>query len=252
MYQLYWPERKDDHMNMNNAAPQRLYLMQVAAIPQRNLPFVCYLVQTGDGTNILIDSGLPVEMQPPPGMPMPIIGKDVLEQLAQLGLQAEDIDLLICTHFDGDHSGHHAAFTNAELIVQRQHYELARSGHQRFAGTRSQWDHPSLRYRLVDGDTQLLPGLELIETSGHVPGHQSVLVRLPETGPVLLAIDAVTVQRFFTPERERSPMDMDMEALRASTRKLLALVRQEQVSLIVFGHDGDQWQTLKKAPDFYS
>ena len=239
-------------MNTNSAAPQRLYLMQVASIPQMNVPFVCYLVQTGDGTNILIDSGLPGEIQPPPGMPMPVAGKDVLEQLAQLGLQASDINFLICTHFDGDHSGHHAAFTNAELIVQSQHYELARSGFPRFANTRSQWDHPSLRYRLVDGDTQLLPGLELIETSGHVPGHQSVLVRLPETGPVLLAIDAVPVQHAFTPERQASPTDMDQETLQASTRKLLALAQREQVVLTIFGHDGGQWQTLKKAPEFYS
>ncbi len=239
-------------MNTNNAAPQRLYLMQVATIPQRNLPFVCYLIQTGDGTNILIDSGLPSEVQPPPGMPVPVMGKNVLEQLAQVGLRAGDIDLLICTHFDADHSGHHAAFTNAELIVQRQHYELAHSGYARFANTRSQWDHPSLRYRLIDGDTQLLPGLELIETSGHVPGHQSVLVRLPETGPVLLAIDAVAQQRSFTPEREAGPMDMDVEMLRASTSKLLALGQREQVLLTIFGHDGEQWQTLKKAPDFYS
>src|SRR5258708_27414129 len=49
-------ERKDDQMNTNSAAPQRLYLRQVATIPQMNLPFVCYLVQTGDGTNILIRS----------------------------------------------------------------------------------------------------------------------------------------------------------------------------------------------------
>lgn len=239
-------------MNTNSAAPQRLYLMQVASVPQRNLPFVCYLVQTGDGTNILIDSGLPGEIQPPPGMPMPVKGEDVLEQLARIGLQASDIHLLICTHFDGDHSGHHAAFANAELIVQRKHYELARSGFPRFANTRSQWDHPSLRYRLVDGDTQLLPGLELIETSGHVPGHQSVLVRLPETGTVLLAIDAVPTQQAFTPERQSGPMDMDQETLRASTRKLLALAQREPVALTIFGHDGDQWQTLKKAPEFYS
>jgi len=73
------------------------------------------LVQTGDGTNILIDSGLPSEVQPPPGMPVPVMGKDVLEQLAQLGLHAGDIDLLICTHFDTDHAGYHAAFTQAEL-----------------------------------------------------------------------------------------------------------------------------------------
>jgi N-acyl homoserine lactone hydrolase len=127
------------------------------------------------------------------------MGKTVLEQLAQLGLDPGDIDLLICTHFDTDHCGYHAAFTRAELIVQRRHYELARSGYARFAATRSQWDHPALRYRLVEGDTQLLPGLELIETGGHVPGHQSILLRLPKTGPVLLTIDAVSRQRSFTP-----------------------------------------------------
>ena len=239
-------------MNTNTHGPVRLYLMQVATTPERNLPYVCYLVQSGDGTTILIDSGLPGNAQPPPGIPMPTMEQDVLEQLAQLGLHAGDIDLLICTHFDGDHSGHHAAFTNAELIVQRQHYELARSGFPRFASTRSQWDDPSLHYRLIDGDTQLIQGLDLIETSGHVPGHQSVLVRLPETGPVLLTIDAVPVQRAFTPEREAGPGDMDEEMLRVSTRKLLALSQREQVQLTIFGHDGDQWRTLKKAPDFYS
>jgi N-acyl homoserine lactone hydrolase len=239
-------------MNTNTQGPVRLYLMQVASTPERNLPYVCYLVQSGDGTNILIDSGLPGNAQPPPGIPMPTMEQDVLEQLAQLGLHAGDIDLLICTHFDGDHSGHHAAFTKAELIVQRQHYELARSGFPRFASTRSQWDDPALHYRLIDGDTQLIPGLQLIETSGHVPGHQSVLVRLPETGPVLLTIDAVPVQRAFTPERAAGPGDMDEEMLRVSTRKLLALRQREQVQLTIFGHDGDQWRTLKKAPDFYS
>ncbi len=55
---------------------------------------------------------------------------------------------------------------------------------------RPQWDQPKARLRLVDGDTALLPGLELLETSGHVPDHQSVLVRLPKTGAILLTIDA--------------------------------------------------------------
>jgi hypothetical protein len=36
---------------------------------------------------------------------------------------------------------------------------------------------------------RVLPGLTLIETSEHVPGHQSVLVRLPKTGTILLTID---------------------------------------------------------------
>jgi len=84
-----------------------------------------------------------------------------------------------------------------------------------------------------------------------VPGHQSVLVRLPKTGAVLLTIDAAARQRSFTPEREAGPSDENEEMLRASTRKLLDLAQREQVSLVVFGHDGEQWQTLKTAPDWY-
>ena len=44
---------------------------------------------------------------------------------------------------------------------------------------------------------------------------------------------------------------MIKEELRASTRKLLELVKRERVTLVIFGHDGRQWQTLKRAPDYY-
>ncbi len=91
----------------------------------------------------------------------------------------------------------------------------------------------------------------LLETSGHTPGHQCVLVHLLQTGRVLLAIDAVVQERLFTPDRRAWPTDDNEEQLRASTRKLLDLVEREQVGLVVFGHDGQQWQTLKKAPAFY-
>src|SRR5262249_29838175 len=151
----------------------------------------CYLIETGDGKHILIDSGLPPDVPRPPAMGSAEREKNVIAHLADLGLQPGDIDMLICTHFDIDHAGYHDAFTNAELVVQREHYTLARSGYARFAATRAHWDHPDLRYRLIDGDTELLPGLTLLETSGHTTGHQSVLLRLPQTGPVLLAIDAV-------------------------------------------------------------
>ena len=172
-------------------------------------------------------------------------------RLAELSLRPDDIDLLICTHFDVDHSGHHDAFPAAELLVQRAHYELARSGHPRYAAARAHWDHPALRYRLVEGDTELVPGVTLLETSGHAPGHQSVLVRLPQTGPVLLAADAVVLERLFTPERHAWPLDDDEQQLRASTRKLLDLVAHEPVALVIYGHDAEQWQTLKTAPDYY-
>lgn len=234
------------------AAPQRLYLMQVAArsAPEAKLPipYPCYLVQTDDGKNILIDSGFPSVLPPMPGLQL---GKNVVEQLALLDLQPADIDILICTHFDLDHCGHHDEFPNAELVVQREQYDVAHGGHQRFAAQRSHWDLPVSRYRFVDGDTTLLPDLELIETGGHVPGHQSLLVRLPQTGLVLLTIDAVLNQESFRPDRQAAPMDLDGEKAIASTRKLLDLAQREQVALTIFGHDGAQWETLKKLPEYY-
>lgn len=236
-------------MTANTSTVQRLYLMQVATLPPSNVPAVCYLVQTADGTNILIDSGLPPKEHLPPGL-TPNMGKDVFEQLAGLGLQPGDIDLVVCTHFDLDHAGNHEAFMNAELVVQREHYTHALD-HERFANSRSHWTGPTIRHRFVDGDTELVPGLELIETSGHTPGHQSVLVRLPETGPVILTIDAVPNQGNFIPERQAGPRDQDAETLSASTRKLIDLAQREKASLVIFGHDAEQWEALKKAPDYY-
>jgi N-acyl homoserine lactone hydrolase len=209
---------------------------------------VCYLVQTGDGKNILIDSGLPEII--PEGETDFENGQDVIEQLASIGLTPDDIDTVISTHYDGDHAGRHAAFTKAQYVVQRVHH-LDAASNPRFAAIRPQWDQPMERIRLVNGDTELLPGLELIETSGHVPGHQSVLVRLPKTGPILLTIDAVPFAEGFTRDVQDDGSDPDAKAVRASTLKLLKLVEREHIGLVIFGHDTDQWKTLKKAPAYY-
>lgn len=219
---------------MSQSSMKRLYLMQVGSMPEYQIPVVCYLVQTDDGKNIVIDSGLPEII--PEGESEFENGQDVIKQLASIGLKPDDIDTVISTHYDGDHAGRHAAFTKAQYIVQRAHHFDAASN-PRYAAIRSQWDQPMERIRLVDGDTELLPGLELIETSGHVPGHQSVLVRLPKTGAVLLTIDAVPFSAGFTREEQDDDSNPDAEAIRASTIKLLDLVEQEHIGLVIFGHE---------------
>jgi N-acyl homoserine lactone hydrolase len=244
-------------MTTSSPTPQRLYLMQLAraTVPLgegRVLPMVlvCYLVEMSDGTRILIDTGMADEGVANLPYP-PEDAKNVLEQLADLNLTSDDIDIVIATHFDPDHVGFHEAFPKAEFIVQRQHYELAREGHPRFLNSRPHWDHTALKYRTVEGDTEILPGLTLIETSGHAPGHQSVLVKLPHTGTVLLAIDAVAQGSQFNVERVASQVDDNQEQLRASTQKLLDIAAREHVAFTVFGHDGGQWRTLKIAPEYY-
>jgi N-acyl homoserine lactone hydrolase len=245
-------------MTATDTDVQRLYLLQLSTTslpigPGRTLEMssAAYLIVTKDGKHILIDTGMPADVSLPPNVPPPQSEKSVLEHLSDLKLHPADIHTVICTHFDIDHCGHHDAFANAEFVVQRTHLTLARSGAPRYTGARSHWDHPGLRYRQFDGDKDLLSGIRLIETSGHCPGHQSVLVRLPKTSPVLLAIDAVAMERLFTVERKAWPTDDNEVQLRASTQKLLDIVKNEQVELTVFGHDGDQWRRLKRAPGFY-
>jgi N-acyl homoserine lactone hydrolase len=246
-------------MMIISATPERLYLLNLGMtdVPlpdgrKLNMVSAAYLVRMSDGTHILIDSGMPEDYTPPEGHWIEKLdASNVIEQLAKLKLTPDDVSVVICTHFDVDHIGYNDHFPQAEFIVQRQHYEIARAGTPRYDRGRTHWDAPNLRYRLVDGDTELFAGLWVIETSGHATGHQSVLVTLPHTGKVLLAVDAVMFQRLFTVDRKAGGGDDNEQELIASTQKLIDLVEREHIALIVFGHDGDQWRMLRISPEFY-
>lgn len=236
----------------------RLYLLHLGFMQPGDIPVPAYLIQTTEGTNILVDTGWPRSFvgnpRNPPGLSIEMKAEDTVDaRLSEIGLSPFDIDYVVCTHLDDDHCGNHDLFSNAEFIIQRAQYDIATGGHPRFAANRAVWNHPSLRYRVVEGDVELAPGLTLLETSGHVPGHQSLLVRLPVTGGVLLAADAImhhsmadaaTRQMFIT--------DMDDEAaIRLSTKKISDISHHEGVAFVVYGHDADQWSSLRHSPAFY-
>ena len=234
----------------------RLYLLQLGLMAN-GVPVPGYLIRAGDGTHVLVDSGFAARdyRDADPQHWARITERDwVVNRLAAIGVAPGDVRYLVCSHLDPDHAGSHDAFPDAELVVQRAHLEVARSRrHARFQQTRAHWDHPQARWRRVDGDAPLLPGIELIESGGHVPGHQSVLVRLPQTGPVLLAIDAIPrrLGDHAPEDRPPGPFDLDVAGARASTRKLVDLAAREG-ALLVHGHDPDQWRRLKQSPDFYA
>src|SRR5690606_13522158 len=114
-------------------------------------------------------------------------------------------------------------------------HHLDAATNPRYASIRSEWDQPMDRIRFVEGDVELLPGLALIETSGHVPGHQSILIRLPVTVPTLLTIDAVPFADGFVRDEATVESGPDADLSRASTIKLLDLVDREGVQLVIFG-----------------
>jgi len=222
-----------------------------------DIPIVGYVIQADDGRNLLVDTGIHRKHIADPlathrGKPFAKVltvkmrpEDDIAHRLGEIDLGVDDIDVLVSTHFHFDHCGNHADFGRARIFVQRECYEAAR-GSDRFQ--QDLFDLPHLRYEVVEGDTEIAPGVRLLETSGHVPGHQSVLVRLPRTGPVILAIDAI-----YTPENVETDnwgVYMDRDRARASARRLMELARAER-AMLVYGHDPAQWATLRKAPQYY-
>ena len=217
-----------------------------------------YLIQTQDGTNILVDTGFPAwYVDDLEGASLEDnldsfgrvlkLDKENLPpaQLARIGLNPADIDLLVMTHTDIDHVGGIADFPQATIVIGQAERALERP---RYFGDHSPIPWPmDVNYLIVDGDTILCPGVALLETPGHSPGHLSLLVRLPETGIVLLIGDAISRPA----ELEEGFGGAWNEAqARASAERLMSIAEREQ-AMVIYGHDPDQWPTLRKAPKFY-
>ena len=219
-------------------------------------PVAAFLIQTDDGTNVLVDTGLsPDHIEDPEcRIPRPDVvvtmtpEDDIRHQLSLIGVKPDDVDIVVITHFDFDHAGGNRFFPDAEFVVQREQYEYAKATPERcFA---QDWDLPELDYRLIEGDQELLPGIELVTTPGHAPGHQSLIVRgLPNTGTVILSSDAAHTHLEF--EEERADPNGDAETILASIRKLKR-IRDAENATVLLNHDADHWSTdYRLLPAYY-
>ena len=110
------------------------------------------------------------------------------------------------------------------------------------------WNEPGLRYQTIQGDLMLEPGVELLATPGHTPGHQSLLLRLPNSGILLFTFDAVGTRALWQAD-ELGAAD-DPAAARASVDRLRAVASQTRAQ-VVCGHDLEQWVALRHPPAYY-
>ena len=164
-------------------------------------------------------------------------------QLALLGLDPEAVTELVITHGDIDHVGGIADFPGATIVLSRSERE---AGPPRYFGNARPVQWPAdARYRLLDGDEELAPGVGLLATPGHSPGHLSLLVRLRETGMVVLACDAISREAELASGINGGATDPN--AARRSAERLVDLARRHN-ALLVYGHDP---VPLLQAPDVY-
>lgn len=218
------------------------------------IPVTCYLIRTSDAV-VLFDTGL--SPRAVPGLlrndPMARFTDDdlLVHRLDVLGLEADDVDLVVLSHLHYDHAGGAGLFAKSELVVQKDEYSYAHYPAAFFAPFyyRKNFDLPGYRWRLLDGDAELVPGVTVVRSEGHTPGHQSLLVELPETGPVILAGDCIYWEEHV--DKELVPgVVWNPTAAMHSIKRLKTLARLTR-GRIFPSHDPLFWQRIKHSPEAY-
>jgi N-acyl homoserine lactone hydrolase len=175
---------------------------------------------------------------------------NVVSGLAGLGLDAGDVDLVVCSHLHPDHCGCNVFFKRATLIVHARELEAARAPGAAAQGYLPvEWDHP-LPIDAVTGERDVFGDgrIVLLPLPGHTPGTMSALVQLERSGSFLLASDTVSLRE--TLDEGILPRNTwNADALAASLAEIRRIAARG--TTVVCGHDDRQWRTLRKGADAY-
>ncbi|WP_159499739.1 MBL fold metallo-hydrolase [Microbacterium sp. 18062] len=124
-------------------------------------------------------------------------GDPLVDQVAEAGLDWADLAAAAITHAHFDHTGAARLLGPSQPLLMQarewRHVNEVDDARMAFLFI-DDLVRPGLSIVLLDGDTDLAPGLRAIDTSGHTPGHQSFVVELPDR-TVVLAGDAADLHR---------------------------------------------------------
>jgi N-acyl homoserine lactone hydrolase len=165
-------------------------------------------------------------------------------ELGAVGVKPSDIKYLAISHTHPDHIGNVEVFPQAMLLVQKAEYDWPNPlGVGRFKP-----EHPAKK---LEGDYDVFGdgSVTIISTPGHTPGHQSLLVKLPKTGAILLSGDAVHFKSNWDNRRVPS-INADKDKTMASMQRIADVMAKENAQLWI-NHDKAQRDTLKMAPGYY-
>lgn len=117
------------------------------------------------------------------------------DQLAALGIQPEDIDIVINTHLHWDHLGGNELFPNARFYMPQQDLALALNAPDWaphfFKDMRSCVTSVADRTIMVNEAAQITPHIQVVRVGGHTPGSMAVLIETEDRGVVALAGDVM-------------------------------------------------------------
>ena len=225
------------------------------------LPYFFYLIEHPQG-RVLFDTGAQPSLASDPrsrlgdeddNWEILMTENDgVVPKLAELGVRAEDIDHVVLSHLHYDHCGGIEFLPNAVFHVQRAELEFARKPPVYQAGlyVPADFGHP-VNWHEIDGDHDLFGDrtVRIIATTGHTPGHQSLLAQLPGQ-PIILVGDAAYLPETMAARHLPSVVWRPDEMV-ASWERLENLATETGAQML-FTHDIGYQRNLRTAPDFYA
>jgi N-acyl homoserine lactone hydrolase len=225
------------------------------------VPVPAFLIRHPAG-NILFEGG----MQPNvvealaelPGYVVDVTPENhVPEQIRACGVDPSEIRFAVMSHLHWDHVGAIGYLPDSEFVVHRRDWDYAHNADwfATFAYPLSEIDRPS-KWSYVD-TTEEEPEHDLfgdgsvvtVFTPGHSPGLMSMIVRL-DSGPLLLTSDAVVSQKHW--ENAALPFFLDAPAVVRSVARLHEIRERYEIETVIFGHDLEQFESLKQRPEVYA
>jgi len=157
------------------------------AVNPRFSVYSCYLIKHGD-ESLLWDTGH--------AMTTPNVAPKVslVDQLAQINLQPEQIKYVGISHYHDDHVGQVGSFPKSTLLIGKGDWDELTSPKPRENAATA----PFANWIKGDGKVEPVPldrdvfgdgSVIMLYTPGHTPGHHSLLVKLPQMGAVLISGD---------------------------------------------------------------
>ena len=163
------------------------------------------------------------------------------EAVRQAGAELGDVSLVVNCHLHFDHCGGNPLRAGRPVLAQRLEHEAARTADYTVPEL---VDHPGVRYELLDGEAEPVPGILVLPTPGHTAGHQSLAVRCAD-GTVVLAGQAHDQASDFTADLLAvqsggvfDPAGGPLPVAPSWMSRILDLDPRQ----VVFAHDLARWQ----------
>jgi N-acyl homoserine lactone hydrolase len=237
-----------------------IYLPDAAGEETIELPVTCILLRHPQG-NVLFDTGCHPSVADNPQarwgglakLMVPIMqpGDHVIKALAGIGLEADDVDVVVCSHLHPDHCGCNVFFKRATFVIHEKEVEAARAPQAEKSGyLAAEWDNAAMALDMIAGERDLFGDgrIVLIPLAGHTPGTTGALVALDRGGAFFIVSDTVALRA--TLDRRIVPRNTwNAEAL---VKSLIEVARIEAGgATILCGHDAAQWAGLRKGAHAY-